>query len=149
MRGPLSLRYYLVPLAGAPDRTRLCELGAQITGGLRVVQLRREDAAIYRSATKLAPTAGFLTLTGAAVSTSVQRTGSGASAGVEVRIFNPTTKAISATIDAGPLAGTGKRGGEAERVNLESRQPEALKTSGRGKVKLSLRPKEIATVRIR
>ncbi len=149
MRGPLSLRYYLVPIAGAPDRTRLCELGAQITGGLRVVQLRREDAAIYRSATTLAPTGGFLALTGDAVATSVQRTGSGASAGVEVRVFNPTTKPVSATIDAGPLAGAGKRGGEAERVNLESRQPEAVKTSGRGKVKLTLRPKEIATVRIR
>jgi alpha-mannosidase/mannosylglycerate hydrolase len=149
MRGPISLRYYLVPLAGAPDRTRLCELGARITGGLRVVQLRREDAAIYRSATALAPAGGFLALAGDAVATSVQRTGSGASAGVEVRIFNPTTKAINATIDAGALVGAGKRAGEAERVNLEGRHPEPLGTSGPGKVKLSLKPKEIATVRIR
>ena len=130
-------------------QSRVAELGAQITGGLRVVQLRKEDAAIYRSATKLAPTGGFLTLTGDAVATSVQRTGSGASAGVEVRVFNPSTKPVSATIDAGPLAGAGKRGGEAERVNLESRLLESVKTSGRGKVKLTLRPKEIATVRIR
>ncbi len=149
MRGPLSFHYCLVPLAGAPDRTLLCGLGQRISTGLRVVQLRKEDIEIYRGKNKLKATAGFLRIEGQAVVSSVRRTGSAASGGVEVRMFNPGAETISVKMDAGALAGPGKRGGEAERVDFESRLIEKLGSATAGKLKVALKAKQIVTVRIK
>jgi alpha-mannosidase len=149
MRGALSFRYRLVPLSGAPDRVRLCELGQQLSAGLRVVQLRKEDIEMYRSAAKLPPKAGWLSLEGPAVVSSVRRTGEGASAGTEVRLFNPATTGAKVRLEAGALAGRGKRGGEAESVDFEGRVLQKLGRLANGSIKLSLKPKQILTVRIR
>jgi len=149
MRGPMVFRYCLVPLAGAPDRTRLCELGQQLSAGLRVVQLRKEDISIYRSETKLPASGGYLRIDGPAVVSSVRRTGSGASGGVEVRMFNPTADPIEVKMDASALAGPGKRGGEAELVDFEGRSIGKLGSAAAGKLKVKLKAKQIVTVRIR
>jgi alpha-mannosidase/mannosylglycerate hydrolase len=148
MRGPLTFRYCLVPLSGAPDRVRLCELGQQLAAGLRVVQLRKEDIEIYRSSTKLKPVGGFLGVAGPAVLSSVRRTTGEGGPGVEVRLFNPGTKAASTRLDAARLAGPGSRGGEAGRVDLESRPLGRIGNVKKGRLTVALKPKQIVTVRI-
>jgi alpha-mannosidase/mannosylglycerate hydrolase len=149
MRGPLAFRYCLVPLAGAPDRVGLSELGQQLAAGFRAVQLRKEDIEMFRSGTVLKPAGGCLKLEGPAVMTSARRAGKGASAGLEVRMFNPAAEAATVRLHAGPLAGDGKRGGEVERVDMEGRLLEKLGRLANGSIELSLRPKQILTVKIR
>lgn len=142
MRGPLSFRYFLVPLSGAPDRTELCELGQRIAAGLRTVQLRAADLEIFRPAKKLPATTGFLAIEGPAVATSTRQMESA----VEVRLFNPTTKKISATLRPGAVL-VGKAGWTAERIDFEG-NPRGTVDVKDGVVRLTLKPKEIATVRI-
>ena len=48
--GDWTFRYWLVPLAGEPDRVQLSRLGQQLAAGLRNVQLRREDLPLLRQA---------------------------------------------------------------------------------------------------
>jgi len=149
MRGPLAFRYLLVPLSGAPDRTQLCELGQWLSAGLRVVQLRREDIEIFRGEKSLPPAASYLRIEGPAVVTSARRTGNSAGAGVEVRMFNPGLEPAAVTLDAGALAGPGQRGGEADQVDFESRAIGKLGTTAAGKLPVTLKAKQIVTVRIR
>ena len=144
MRGMMTFRYRLVPLAGKPDRTRLCELGQQLSAGLRIVQLRKEDVAIYREGRTLPPTAGFLRLEGPAVVSSVRQVGGG----VEVRMFNPRLEAITATLETKGLAASAKRPFKVERVDMESKPIEPLSLGAHGKVKVALAPKQIVTLRL-
>ncbi len=48
MRGELTFRYLVMPFSGKPNRTKLCELGLRLSGGLRAVQLRKEDVDIFQ-----------------------------------------------------------------------------------------------------
>ena len=143
MRGAMTFRYFVMPLAGKPDRTQLCELGQRLAAGLRAVQLRREDAEIYKSAHPLPPTAGFLRVEGAAVVTSVRQVG----AALELRMFNPDTKAITATIHLAAKTGLAKPPATAQRVDFESHSLGQLAVTD-GKCKVSLKPKQIVTVRL-
>ncbi len=143
-RGPMTFRYGIVPLAGKPDRTRLCELGQQMAGGLRVVQLRREDIAIFRSERSLPATAGLLRIDGPAVVSSVRRSGEG----LEVRIFNPHEITITATIVTAQPAGPyfGPPTGRIQMVDFESNPVEELGSTD-GKLAVVLKPKRIVTLR--
>ncbi len=140
-RGPLSFRYRVAPLAGKPDRTRLCELGQQLSAGLRAVQLRNPDAAIYQQPHALPATAGWLRLTGPAVATSTRQVG----AALELRLFNPDVKPITATVALTASSGLGKLPTQAHLVDFESNPLTALKLAA-GKLKITLKPKQIATV---
>lgn len=142
-RGPVTLRYRLVPLAGAPDRVRLCELGQQLSAGLRTVQLLPADIAIYQQPTALPPTAGWLRLEGPAVLTSLRQV----SAATEIRLFNPSTKQITATVHLGQTIGTAKTPTRAHLTDFEGNIQSRL-TINRGRVKLTLKPKQILTVRL-
>ena len=137
MRGAMSFHYYVMPLAGAPDRTELCELGQRIAAGLCAVQLRAADVAVYRMARKLPATGGFLALEGPAVVTSARAVG----AALEVRMFNPGTKKIASTLR---VAGAGAAL-RARRVNFEGQMLSELPTRA-GAVPVTLKPKEILTV---
>lgn len=143
MRGELSFRYLIKPLAGKPDRVELCELGQRLAAGLRAVQLRKEDVAIFRTAQTLPPTAGFLRVEGPVVVTSLRQAGDA----TELRMFNPDTKAISATILLAPKVGGTKPATKAQRVDFESSPLGSLAVTG-GKIKLTLKPKQIVTVRL-
>ena len=143
LRRGLSFTYRIVPLDGGPDRTRLCEMGQELSAGLRNVQLRPADVGLYRGGVSLPPTAGFVRVEGAAVTTSIRRAGDG----LEIRVFNPTCETIAAVIDTtGRPPGTGPYK-TIQRVNLESTalaEPKPL----RAKEEITLKPKEIATLRL-
>ncbi len=142
-RGPITLRYRLVPLAGAPDRTRLCELGQQLAAGLRAVQLLPADVALYQQPQAVPATAGWLRLEGQAVATSFRQIGTA----TELRLFNPHAKKITATVHLGERLGAAKPPTRATVVDFES-QPQSRLPLTRGRLKLTLKPKQILTVRL-
>ena len=93
--GDLHFRYWIVPVAGEVDRVRLCDLGQQLAAGLRDVQLRPQDVRFFRADlarggvdATLPAVAGFLSVEGPAVVTSIRQVGEG----LEVRMFNPNPK---------------------------------------------------------
>lgn len=143
MRGPLTFRYLLKPLAGKPDRAQLGELALRLSGGLRTVQLLKADQAIFRSRTSLPPSAGFLRVDGPAVVTSLRQVG----AAWELRMFNPDVKAVSATIHLAPKTGSAKPPTTAKRVDCEG-NPLGTLTVKDGQCKVALKPKQIVTVRL-
>jgi hypothetical protein len=143
----LAFRYWIAPLTAEPDRVRLCELGQLIVAGMRDAQLRRQDMALYaQGAATLPPVAGFLRVEGPAVVTSLRRTGES----VEVRMFNPAAKPAAVTLHVSELFHVQ----HAQRVDFESNplEPEQIGDSrihsAGGAFSLSLRPKEIVTVRL-
>lgn len=135
MRGPLHFRYAIVPLAGAPDRTELCELGQRLATGLRTVQLRAADVAIFRAEKSVPATSGLLRLVGPAVISSLRQIGSE----LELRLFNPHVKSITAKVSLDATA-------KAERTDAEGNPLGSLRVA-RGAVSLALKPKEIVTLR--
>lgn len=136
-RGPLSFRYAIVPLAGAPDRTALGELGQHLAAGLRTVQLRPADVAIFRGARALPATAGWLRVEGPALVSSLRQVGDG----VELRLFNPQTRAIAAKLHLAPSLRT------ATHTDFEGNPLRSLRVVS-GVVALALKPKQIVTVRV-
>lgn len=143
MRGSLTFNYWIVPLQGEPDRTRLCELGQGISAGLKVAQLRPQDVALYRAERSLPSRAGFLRLVGRAVITSIRQL----NGALEVRMFNPLDETITATLAATDWPAGIPRPGRVCRVDLESNslgdpQPMELETS------ITLKRKQIVTLRL-
>jgi alpha-mannosidase/mannosylglycerate hydrolase len=136
MRGPLSFRYAIVPLAGAPDRIQLGELAQRLAAGLRHVQLRAADVAMFRSAQTVPATAGFASVEGAVLISSCRQIGPA----LELRLFNPHAKSVGAKIRAASATG-------AALTDCEGNVLGALRLS-RGAVALRLKPKQILTVRL-
>lgn len=141
--GDLAFKYAVAPIAGAPDRKRLFLLGQEVANGLRVVNLQPADIEINRQAGSLPSKAGFIKLAGGAIMTSCSMV----DGAVEVRVFNPETRAIEATIDWSANPKSGETFATVQAVNLESRpQGEARKLSGKS-FRFALEPKRIATWR--
>jgi alpha-mannosidase len=148
--GALTFRYWIAPLTGEPDRTRLCELGQLIVAGVRDAQLGRQDMAPYaKGAGQLPPATSFLRVEGPAVVTSLRRVGEG----VEVRMFNPANEPAAVTLHLSELLHVQ----HAQRVDFESNpldggEPEQVRDSrihsGGGAFNLSLKPKQIVTIRL-
>lgn len=143
MRGPLTLRYRIVPLAGAPDFTRLCELGRQTAAGLRTVQLRAADVAMFRGGQPVPAVAGFVRVSGRAVVTSLRQVGRA----VELRMFNPQAESVTAKVRLTGPAAVNRPFTKAELVNFESRAAGPLRLA-QGQVAVTLKPKQIVTVRL-
>lgn len=144
-RGPLHFHYAIVPLAGAPDRIALGELGQRLAAGLRVVQLRGADLPIFRDqagVTKPAApaTAGLLRLEGSALVSSLRQLGEA----VEIRLFNPETRAATAKLVVTDKA---FKPTQAALTDFEGNPKTKLTLAG-GKVSLTLKPKQIVTVRL-
>ncbi|MBM3190856.1 MAG: glycoside hydrolase family 38, partial [Chloroflexi bacterium] len=139
LRGALRFRYWIVPLAGEPDRARLCYLGQQLGAGLRDAQLRSPDIALYRTEGELPPTAGWLRVEGPAVLTSARLVGGG----LEVRLFNPLGSAIQAEMGVGPY----DRFTSAQPVDLESNPVGESLPVEDGAVRAALAAKQILTLR--
>lgn len=138
MRGALTFRYALVPLAGAPDRTHLAELGQRLAAGLRTVQLRPADVALYRSTSSLPATAALLRVDGPAVVTSLRQV----EAALELRLFNPWPKAIAVAVD---LPGRLIQPTSVRQTDCEGQTLARLRLE-RGRLRLRLKPKQIFTV---
>ena len=116
--GDWTFRYWIVPLAGEPDRVTLSRLGQQVAAGLRNVQLRSEDLTLLRHASSLPPSGSMLEVGGSAVVTST-RWVDGA---LEVRMFNPTTTASEAQL----RFGAGVHFTNMQQVDSESNPLEAV-----------------------
>ena len=143
LRGPMTFAYRIVPLAGAPDRTRLCEMGQQIAASLRTAQLRPADVALHRTDRTLPPTAGLLQLTGSAVMTSAQQVGDA----LEVRLFNPNTESVSATLAVADRPESSPRPRHVQHVDFESNPLDEPAAFG-GTVEVDMEPKRIVTLRL-
>jgi alpha-mannosidase len=144
-RGSLHFHYAIVPLAGAPDRTQLCELGQQLAAGLRIVQLRSADLPIFRLKAgfgnpALLLTSGLLRLEGPAVATCVRQV----DATVEIRLFNPHHRRITARL---ALTDPSYKPAKAALTDCEGNVKGKLSLNNR-KVSLTLNPKQIVTVRL-
>jgi alpha-mannosidase/mannosylglycerate hydrolase len=143
LQGELNFDYWLVPFRSAADRARLCDLGVRLAAGLRDVQMSAADVAIYQSSASLPPRSSFLTLTGDVVMTSTREVG----ATLEVRLFNPQTKPAAATLDFRGRPRGAACPHLAQRVDFES-QPQGKPTPFTNTFKLTLKPKEIVTLRL-
>ena len=106
------------------------------------MQLRREDVEIFQATQALPPAAGLLRVDGPAVVTSLRQVG----AATELRMFNPDTKAIAATIQLAPKTGRSKAAA-AQRVDFESNPLGSLAVTD-GRCKVTFKPKQIVTVRL-
>ena len=140
VQGDLTFRYWIVPLAGAPDRARLFDLAQQLAAGTWDVQLLPEDMAVATQdgparSRPLPPTAGFLAVTAPAAVTSMRLVGEA----LEVRMFNPENAAARVTLSAGGYV-------TARRVDFESRPLGEPLRLAEGRVTLDLGPHQIVTV---
>jgi Glycosyl hydrolases family 38 N-terminal domain/Glycosyl hydrolases family 38 C-terminal domain/Alpha mannosidase middle domain len=154
LQGDLRFRYWIAPLAGEPDRAWLCQLGQRLEGGLRAVYLAPDDIIQQKvqsgdpygdpdwSAVVLPPTAGFLDVSGPAVVTSLRRM----DAGVELRMFNPETKAGRAVVKLGDWPGTTPT--HAQTVNFEGQPVGRRLAFADGRLSLRLGAKKIVTLRL-
>jgi alpha-mannosidase/mannosylglycerate hydrolase len=114
-----------VPLAAAPDRTALCDLGQRLAAGLRAAQLRAADVRLARAsaateglpAVDLPAEGGYLAGAGDAVVPSARQI----EGALEVRFFNPTT--APSVVNLGPPHRRPARRGwrSARPVDFESR----------------------------
>lgn len=144
LQGTLRFHYAFAPVGPSVDRARMFILGARLSTGLRVVQLGPLDMPLHRRKTALPATAGLFELDGNAVVTSARQVGKG----VEVRLFNPNTERVKATLawDAAPKSIDGFK--KADRVDFESDKIDGDVKLKKSSVALTLEPKEIATVRL-
>lgn len=140
LQGKLAFNYWIVPLAGKPDRRALFDAGIQLAASFRTVQLRAPDLPLHRRDGQVAPaTASFLEVKGEAVVTSMRPLGDA----VEVRLFNPYPAKIVATLK---LMSAWAKARFVTPVDLES-NPVGPRKKASASLAFTLKPKEIATFR--
>jgi alpha-mannosidase/mannosylglycerate hydrolase len=144
LRGKMVFRYWIVPLHGKPDVSRLCRMGQQILAGLRDVQLRGRDVAQYAAGGNLPPIGGWFEVDGSAVVTSIRQVGEG----LEVRMFNPTNEQTTAGLRQGKLSCVGCLPKKVECVDFESRPVEHGASLSDEVCQVPLGPKQIVTLRL-
>ncbi len=143
LQGELVFNYWIVPGSGATDRVALCEQGIQLGAGLRAVQLGALDVPIHARRRDLPAQGSFLAVAGGAVVSSTREHGGG----LEVRMFNPGTEAITVTCDFRDRPPAARPPRSWQRVNLDGAMVGRRGTVTRGVATLELKAKEIATVR--
>ena len=144
--GTMRFRYWLVPLAGEPDRRELFDLSAQLHAGLRTAQLRARDLAERDEAQAVAPaTASLLEVQGQAVLTATEHRAER----TELRLFNPNDRAAEVTLRLGKLADQSvDPPTRVVPVDLESNPTSDPLSIRRGELSLTLEPKKITTLRL-
>ncbi|MGI6374631.1 MAG: glycoside hydrolase family 38 C-terminal domain-containing protein [Anaerolineae bacterium] len=135
----MAFRYWVAPLASAPDPTTLGELGMAIHAGWYDVQLTARDMPFYRRPSQVAPVCGALTLQGAVVLTSLRQIG----AAVEVRLCNLNDQREAARLELGPAL---RHLDRAMLVDLESRALGAPWPLVDGVCELAIAPKQVVTI---
>ncbi len=154
LQGELRFRYWLAPLTGKPDRAGLCRLGQRLEAGLRAAILAREDVIQQRAQmaelhgdrawqpVALPASAGFLTVTGPAVVTSLRQT----EIGPELRLFNPEARAGRITLTLGDWPGQPPT--YAHPVNFKGWPTGRRRSFSAGCLSLMLDAKKILTLRL-
>jgi hypothetical protein len=143
--GPQRFRYALVPLQGAPDRSRLARLARQQAGVIRFVTVLPEEEAAHRTdGAARPPVWSFLEVRGQAVLTSFRFVNDD----VEIRLFNPGAHSVESEIDV-----KGCTQGEGPPVDAQPINFEGTATGGRteipaGTFRISLHPKQICSYRL-
>lgn len=139
----MTFHYRIFPLVGVPDRVMLCEQGQQISAGLRIVQHRRQDLAIYRGSQSLPSSAGFFELSGPAVMTSVRQVGEA----IDVRLFNPTSSSVEAKVSFQEMPASTLKFLSAKFVDIEGlRMGKSIPITACS-AKVKLKKKQIVTLR--
>lgn len=143
LQEPLTFRYWIVPLAEAPDRPALFDAARLLAAGCRATTIYPRDLPADRSSCVQPTAAGFFTLTGPAVMTSCRQVDDA----LEIRLFNPAARSIAATIrfDVRPRGMAVPQW--AQRVNLESEPLEKPVRLRRATHRFTLRAKQIVTLR--
>ena len=140
-KGCLEFKYWILPIQGRPERTKLCEMGQQISTGFKFAQMQPDDVAIYRNNSKLPAQASFLRLEGPAVISSVQLI----DGGLEVRLFNPLSTTTENRLHIENWPGESREPQWIQSVNFESTimaDPQPIGHS------IQLKPKQILTFRL-
>ena len=145
LQGPLTFRYWIVPLHGDPDRSRMFELAQRFSAGLRAVSFPiREMIEQYRQKQSLPPATGFLHIDGQVVMTSLRQTDQD----VEVRLFNPNITPVGASLIFSKEFLRGKTPNSIQPVNFEGKSTGEELPVVHGKVEFTVQPKAIVTFRI-
>ena len=139
--GDLRFRFWIAPLAAAPDRVDLCRLGQQVAAGVRCVQLRAADLALLGGKAALPSEGSLLLVDGPAVVTSARWVEDA----LEVRLFNPTTSAGRVRL----LVGSALAGAAWQEVDFESNPQSEKQSLMDGAAVVELRAKQIKTLRMR
>lgn len=137
--GDLQFRYWIVPLADAPDPVRLTQLGQQLAAGVRAVQLGPADLPLYRQTRELPPASGLFVVDGPAVVTSARWI----EGGLEVRLFNPTPATGQASIRFSSEVAFSAL----QEVDFESQPAGDVQHLSAGAATVKLAAKQIKTVR--
>jgi alpha-mannosidase/mannosylglycerate hydrolase len=143
LRGRMEFRYRVVPIQGAPSRRTLCELGQELATGIANVQLNEADRKQFATDRYLPGQAGAFAVEGDVVVTSLRAVGDYA----EMRLFNPNTHTVMATIHTEQRPAAWPRSSRVQYVDFESNpltQPQALTE---GKLSVPVAAKKIITLR--
>jgi alpha-mannosidase/mannosylglycerate hydrolase len=141
--GEMLFRYWIVPLAEAPDRGRLSRLGEALAGEILTVQLTQADQRLYSPVRRLPSRASFLSVTGPAVVTSLRMAGDR----LELRCFNPEPMGVTIKVDCEAAALFQPELRRWEKVDFEGRSLGEEGFFEGASTHVALRPKEIATLR--
>ncbi len=142
VQGELRFRYWLTPLAGEPERSKLLNLGLLLAGGVRAVYQQAGQVGFYRQAGEMPAQAGLLRVEGPAVLSSARRSAQG----LEVRLFNPENGEIQATLSLADWPQGLAKPGRAQAVNFEHQAEGEALALVEGAVRVSLRGKQILTL---
>lgn len=145
LQGELTFGCWLSPVRGEIDRVGLTEDSILLGAGLRVAQIPSAGlGGLFLPVTPdLPPAASFLAVSGGVVVTSIRdRCGA-----LEVRLFNPATKAITAICDFSGRPRSVAQPAWAERVNFEGKSLGKRRPVNAGILRTAVRSKEIVTLR--
>ncbi len=142
--GPMAFRYWIVPLQGEPDRSRLFQMAQRMAAGLRTVRMSHEDLALYQpNLQPLPPRAGWISLSSPAIMTSAMRAGDT----WQVRLFNPCDTAVTTRLHFNDNAAAALPH-SAQCVNLDGVPiDKPMPICGR-QLELAMRPKQILTIQL-
>lgn len=144
LRGVMNFRYFIKPLGGEPDFPSLFLLGQKLGAGLRTAQVRVPDLEIHRLGGGLAPEGGLIGVEGPAIMTSARHAGGS----LEIRLFNPTSKAITGKLRSAARDKALACFESAQLVDLESNPLGQKLNFNKGIVEFKLKPKEIITIQL-
>lgn len=145
LRRKLSFRYALQVLPSGPDRAALSELGQRLNllEGGRTIEASPIESALDETSPRVPATGSLIALDGPAVMTSFREV----DGEIEVRLFNPETNSVTATLTWPEGLVGWSPPTRAVQVDFES-QPigEAFEIS-EGVIELEMNPKQVLTVR--
>lgn len=142
LQGPMKFRCWIVPLAGAPDRRRLFELGTQIAAGLRTSQMQKKEQVATGLPARLPATDSFLQVRGEIVTSSQRRVANG----FEIRLFNPNDLPVRAALNFSKTWFEAARIRRIMTVNFDGKALASLKCGSH--LRIRLLPKQILTLRL-